>query len=118
MDLGSDRARSHSWWKKLAERDAWGMTGGGGRVGPPGPDAIPGIAKLFGTDETTVRQMIAADWFGVHPDQPLTPGVQRIVPLLTGLSLESLDVVAALVVRLNGLEQSSRTELEPHPVGR
>lgn len=99
MQHGSDRARSHAWWKNLVEYGAW--EGPGVRVGPPSPEALAGIAKLFGTSEEQVCAMIAADWYGVHPDTELSARTQRLGPVLDKLSDSDADLVEAVAQRLS-----------------
>jgi hypothetical protein len=100
MSVMCERARSHAWWKNLVEHGAWG--GFSGRVGPPDPEALAGIAKLFGTTEEQVAAMIAADWYGVHPDTEVSTRALALGPLLDQLSEPDLDLVEALVRRLAG----------------
>ncbi len=95
MSVQCDRARSHGWWKNLVEYGAW-RGPGTSRVGPPDPDAIPGIAKLFGTTEAQVAAMIAADWYGVHPDADISPRALRLSPILDQLSESDAELVEAL----------------------
>jgi hypothetical protein len=66
MSAKSDRALSHGWWRRLVLDGPWGEGSGAGRVNPPSPEKIDGIAKLFGTTSERVAQMIAADWYGVQ----------------------------------------------------
>jgi hypothetical protein len=100
MSHDSDRARSHSWWKNLVEHGAWNGPPGGGRVGPPGPDAIPGIARLFGTTPQQVAAMIAADWYGVHPDTEISGTVLRLGPIFDQLGEDDLTLLDTLARRL------------------
>src|SRR5512134_1362016 len=64
MSVGSDRARSHGWWRNVVEFGPWAGPSGT-RVGPPTPEAVEGIAKLFGTTAERVNAMVAQDWYGV-----------------------------------------------------
>lgn len=79
VDSDRDRVRSHSWWKNLTEWGAWNGPGAT-RVGPPDPEALPGIAKLFATSVEQVAAMVAADWYGVHPDTELSARTPRPGP--------------------------------------
>ncbi|MEV0876613.1 hypothetical protein AB0I85_02120 [Micromonospora echinofusca] len=104
MSVMCDRARSHAWWKNLVEYGAW--KGPGGRVGPPDPEALPGIAKLFGTTEKQVAAMIAADWYGVLPNAEVSTSALNLGPLLDELDESDLELVEALVRRLAGQSKS------------
>ena len=97
MAVGSKRARSHGWWKNLIENGAWG---GESRVGPPTPEALPGIARLFGTTKEQVAAMIAADWYGVQPDVELSARVLRMSPLLDELQESDAELLEQLARRL------------------
>ena len=99
MQYKSDRARSHGWWRNLVEYGAWSGPGST-RVGPPDPDSIPGIAKLFGTTEEHVAAMIAADWYGVEPDGEMSAAALRLGPALDRLEPNDLDLVESLARRL------------------
>lgn len=99
MQVGCDSARSHAWWRNLVHYGAWNGPGTV-RVGPPGPDTLPGIAKLFETSEEQVARMIAADWYGVFPETELSPRVQRLGPLFERLSEGDAELVERLARRL------------------
>ncbi|WAH99762.1 hypothetical protein [Arthrobacter sp. MMS18-M83] len=105
----SERARSHGWWRNLVEYGAWNGPGSN-RVAPPDPQAIPGIAKLFGTTEEQVRAMVAADWYHVYPDTEISARVQRLAPLLDRLTDDDADLAEKLVRRLDAdfLERFTR----------
>ncbi|MCO5994767.1 hypothetical protein [Actinoallomurus rhizosphaericola] len=100
MAWESDRARSHGWWKNLIEYGAWQGPPGGGRVGPPDPEALDGIAKLFGTTTERVSAMIAADWYGVRPDTDLSARVLSLGPVLDRLTDSDAELVEDLARRL------------------
>ena len=100
MQYESGRARSHAWWRNVVEHGAWNGPGST-RVGPPDPEAISGIAQLFGTSTEQVCAMIAADWYGVHPDIDVSARVLRLAPLLERLSEDDADLVEALSRRLS-----------------
>ncbi len=101
MSFKSDRARSHGWWRNLVEYGAW-VGPGNNRVGPPTPEALPGIAALFGTTEQRVSEMIAADWYGVYPDAEavVSPRVLRLGQVLDSLSDNDTRMVEELARRL------------------
>ncbi|WP_329259541.1 hypothetical protein OG417_22775 [Actinoallomurus sp. NBC_01490] len=99
MAWESDRARSHGWWKNLVEYGAW-RGPGSSRVGPPDPEALDGIAKLFGTTVERVSAMIAADWYGVRPDTDLSARVLSLGPVLDGLTDADAELVESLARRL------------------
>lgn len=99
MSVECDRARSHGWWKNAVEYGAW-KGPGTNRVGPPDRDAIPGIAKLFGTSEEQVAAMIAADWYGVHPNADISARALRLSPVLDQLTEGDAEIVEALARRL------------------
>src|SRR6266545_6985005 len=84
MSVDSNRARSHAWWKNLVEYGAWSGPGST-RVGPPDPEALAGIARLFGTSKEQVAAMVAADWYGVHPDAGLSARALNLGPVLDDL---------------------------------
>lgn len=98
MQVHSDRARSHAWWRNVVNHGAWAGPAGT-RVGPPDPESIPGIAQLFGTTEEQVQSMIAADWYGVVPDGSYTAQTQRIAANLENLAEDDRDLVEGLVAR-------------------
>lgn len=97
MQVNSDHARSHGWWRNLVENGPWG---GASRVGPPGPETLAGIAKLFGTTPEQVAVMIAADWYAVHRDTEVSPRVLRLGPILDHLDGADAALVEMLVHRL------------------
>src|SRR2546429_7152870 len=99
MSVDSERARSHAWWKNLVDHGAWG--GYSGRVAPPDREALPGIAKLFGTTEEQGAAMVAADWYGVVPDAPPSARVTRLAPPLDALDADDAEIVSKLVQRLS-----------------
>lgn len=99
MSVECDRARSHGWWKNLVEYGAWHGPGST-RVGPPDPEALDGIAKLFGTTVDQVAAMVAADWYDVHPDTRISARAQRLGPALDSLTEADADLAEALVQRL------------------
>jgi hypothetical protein len=99
MSVASKRARSHGWWRNVVEYGAWEGPGNN-RVGPPTPDALAGIAALFGTSEEQVSAMIAADWYGVHPDTEVSARALRLSPVLDTLSEHDAELVEALARRL------------------
>lgn len=99
MSYESDRARSHGWWKNLVEYGAW-RGPNGTRVGPPDPEALSGIAKLFGTSVDQVSAMVAADWYGVHPDADLSARAIRLSPTLDRLQDSDAEIVEKLAARL------------------
>jgi hypothetical protein len=72
----------------------------GSRVGPPTPEAIPGIAKLFNTTEEQVASMIAVDWYGVQAGAEVSAQAQKIAAVLSTLEQGDLDLVEDLVRRL------------------
>lgn len=97
MQVNSDGARSHGWWRNLVENGPWG---GKSRVGPPGPEALPGIAKLFSTTPEQVAVMIAADWYGVHRDTAVSPRMLRLAPMIDRLDDADAGFVEMLAHRL------------------
>lgn len=99
MAFGSDMARSHTWWKRLVEYGPW-QTRGYGRLGPPDPEALDGIAKLFGTTAEQVAVMVAADWYGVRPTTDVSADVRRLSPLIDRLNEADGELVGTLVRRL------------------
>jgi hypothetical protein len=101
MQVGSNRARSHGWWRNLVEWGAWEGPGGT-RVGPPTPESFEGIAKLFKTTVDEVRRMIAADWYGIRPEEQAEVSVRSrlLVPILEKLEAEDADLVEQIARRL------------------
>jgi hypothetical protein len=79
------------------ERGPWGEDD---RVSPPGPETLAGFANLFGTTVEQVQVMIAADWYGVHPDVDISARALRLGPVLDGLEQGDADLVEALARRL------------------
>ncbi len=106
MSVESNRARSHGWWKNLCEYGAW-RGPGDTRVGPPDPGALEGIAKLFGTTTEQVAAMIAADWYGVHPDTDIPARVLRLGPILEQLTDADAELLETLARRLTRTETAS-----------
>jgi hypothetical protein len=98
MQVESQGARSHAWWRNLVRHGAWEPVGS--RVGPPTPEAIPGIAALFNTTEDHVADMIAADWYGVQSGSEMSSQTQKIAAVLNTLGRDDLDLVDDLVRRL------------------
>ncbi|MBB1256537.1 hypothetical protein H3146_24765 [Streptomyces sp. OF3] len=95
MQVGCDRARSHSWWRNVVEYGPW--KGQQGRTAPPSPDEWAGIAKLFGTTEEQVRAMIAADWFGVQTGSEVSARVMNLAPLLDELTEKEAAAVGVVI---------------------
>jgi hypothetical protein len=100
MSVECNRVRSHSWWKNVVEYGAWGGPRRGGRVGPPDPEALDGIAELFDTTPDQVARMVAADWYGVGADHDLSHQVLRLGPALDRLTEEDADLVEQFILRL------------------
>lgn len=101
MSFGSGRARSHGWWRNVVEHGAWEGPGST-RVGPPTPEALAGIARLFGTSEEQVRIMVAADWYGVSPNQQeVSARAMQLGPALDRLTEDDFDLVQSLIRRLD-----------------
>jgi len=109
MQVESKSARSHAWWRNLTIHGAWGGPGST-RVGPPTPEAIPGIAALFGTSEKHVKEMIAADWYRVQPDSTLSPQAQKIAASLEGLSDGDFELIESMARRLSPPPKSADTK--------
>ncbi|MFI2734767.1 hypothetical protein [Streptomyces sp. NPDC018711] len=105
MQVESDKARSHSWWRNVVEYGPW-RGPGNTRVGPPTPDEFPGIAKLFGTSEEQVQAMIAADWYNIEPHGGVSPRVMNLAPMLDQLSDEQADALGVIVRALVGDEKA------------
>lgn len=99
MSVECERARSHGWWKNLVDYGAW-KGPGSNRVGPPTPEAIRGIAKLFQTTEDQVRAMVAADWYGVVPDTEISARVLQIAPVLDVLDESDAELISKMAHRL------------------
>jgi hypothetical protein len=99
MQYESERARSHAWWRNIVQHGAWNGPGAT-RVGPPDPEALGGIAELFGTSVEQVSRMVAADWYGVHPDVEVSARVLRLAPVLEELSDSDADLVESVARRL------------------
>lgn len=95
MSVECDRVRSHSWWRNLVEYGAW--SGPNARVGPPTPDEFDGIAKLFRTTREQVAAMIAADWYGIQPDERFSTRVMNLAPLLDQLTEEQADALSVII---------------------
>ncbi|MFI1585775.1 hypothetical protein [Embleya sp. NPDC020630] len=95
MQVGCDRARSHSWWRNVVEYGPW--KGPQGRTGPPTPDEWDGIAQLFGTTRDQVRAMIAADWFGVQPGAEVSARVMKLAPLVDKLTEKEAEALAVVI---------------------
>ena len=79
MAAGCDHVRSQSWWGNLVSHGPW-KGSGDARVFPPPIEALTGIAKLFETSEAELREMIAADWYGVVHDKVIPPAVLELAP--------------------------------------
>jgi hypothetical protein len=102
MSAGSDRALSHGWWRRMVLDGPWGEASGAGRVNPPAPEKLDGIAKLFGTTRERVAQMIAADWYGVQVGFAVSDRVLNVSHLIDRLSDEDASLHEALLRRLSG----------------
>ena len=111
LQVKSDGARSFTWWRNLVEYGPWGGEYGPS-VGPPKPDAVPGIAKLFRVSEQRVREMIAEDWFGVNHNADVSQRVMRIASALDSLSERDADLVADVARRLASDGQESQETQE------
>ncbi|MFK0154278.1 hypothetical protein ACIQVK_19660 [Streptomyces sp. NPDC090493] len=109
MQVGCDKARSHTWWRNVVEHGPW--KGQQGRTAPPTPDEWAGIAKLFGTTEDQVCAMIAADWFGVQPGDAVSARVLQLAPLLDGLTDTEAEAVGVVI-------RSMRSPVVPSPPRR
>jgi hypothetical protein len=57
---------------------------------------------FFGTTEDQVSAMIAADWYGVHPDAEISARALRLSPALDSLSEADAELVETLARRLAG----------------
>jgi hypothetical protein len=101
MQVYSDNALSHGWWRRMAQHGPWGEAPGTGRVNPPSPERLEGIAKLFGTTEQRVAEMIAEDWYEVHAGFDVSARVLNLSHLIDGLSDEDAEYVESLVRRLS-----------------
>jgi hypothetical protein len=99
MSYESGQVRSHGWWKNVVDYGPW-KGPNGTRVGPPDPEALGGIAQLFGTSPDEVAAMVAVDWYGVHRDVDMSARAQRLAPILDELSESDADLVEALAQRL------------------
>ncbi len=82
MSYESNRARSHSWFRNMAEYGAWGTTTNGARVGPPTPDEFKGLAKLLGTTPDQIASMVVADFYGVDTGNGFSARMQRLSPII------------------------------------
>ena len=107
MARDSDDARSQAWWNNLANYGAWAGPRGV-RVGPPPPEAIPGIAKLFKIPTSRVREMIAEDWYDVRLPE-VGAELLRFKPLLEELDEEDLE-------RLEDLARRFGQDRAPRPL--
>jgi len=107
---GSRGARSPAWWQNLVEYGAW--SGSGSRVGPPGRETFSGIAELFGTTEAQVAAMIAADWYGVHPDVEISARVLRMSPHLDQLQESDAELLERLARRLAATQPTQQSDEE------
>jgi hypothetical protein len=99
MSVEGGEARSHGWWKNLVDHGAW-QGPAGTRVGPPTPEALDGIAKLFGTTPEQVAIMIAADWYGVHPNGDMSARVLNLSPIIDELTGADAEMIESLARRL------------------
>ena len=70
------------------------------RVGPPTPEALEGIAKLFKTSVEQVAAMVAADWYGVYPDADVSQWALRLSPILDQLDDADAELLDTLARRL------------------
>jgi hypothetical protein len=102
MSAKSNRALSHGWWRRLVLDGPWGEASGAGRVNPPGPEKIDGIASLFETSPERVARMIAADWYGVQRGIGVSDRVLNVSHLIDRLSDEDALLHASLLRRLTG----------------
>jgi hypothetical protein len=100
MQVECDDARSHTWWKRLVEDGPWGSRPGVGRVGPPEPDTLGPIANLFGTTPERVAEMIAADWYGVRPENGVSNHTRNLSYLLDALEDDDVSLLETIARRL------------------
>jgi len=98
MSVLSDRARSHGWWRNVVEYGPW-QGPGETRVGPPTPEAVHGIAKLFGTTPERVSEMIAADWYGVEKNSEFSARVKKLAPNIDLLDEADAELVDQMIRR-------------------
>lgn len=99
MQNGCNDARSSAWWNNLIRYGAWNGPGTT-RVSPPPPEAINGIADLFGVTPEEVNRMIAADWYDVQPAPEFSPRVRRWAPLIDRLNTDDANYLRRLLRRL------------------
>ncbi len=99
MQVRSQKARSHSWWRNVCEYGPWEGPNGT-HTGPPTPAEFDGVAKLFKVSTDQVARMIAADWYGVPMNGPVSDRSSRVVVKLESLSAADAKLAEALVDRL------------------
>lgn len=90
----------------MVEHGPWGGgRSGAGRVGPPEREAIPGIAKLFGTTPARVAEMIAADWYGVRTEADVSERVLNFKHLIDALDSDDVLLVDRILRRLRDSDE-------------
>ncbi|TRW45592.1 hypothetical protein [Georgenia yuyongxinii] len=94
LATGSHDARSTAWFNHLVNAaDPW-------VVSPPPKDTWVGLARLFKTSETSVREMIAREWFDASPADAVPQRVRPLAFVLDRLSAEDLALVRSVALRL------------------
>ena len=104
LSVRSDEARSTAWFNNLVNSDdPWA-------VAPPSDRTWPGLAQLLGITEAHLRELIAAEWFGVKAS--VIPGDTRtFVDLAADLPPRDVELLTAIARRLKqGPRQLTRAE--------
>jgi len=105
LSVRSDEARSTAWFNNLVNsEDPWA-------VAPPSDRTWQGLARLLGITEQHLRELVAAEWFGVKASA--TPDSTRaIADLLKDLPPRDVELVTAIARRLKqGPRQLTAAEI-------
>jgi hypothetical protein len=93
------QAYSQAWFNTLARAaDPWH------RRTPPKREHAPILAAMMRTDEATLREWIAREWYGVA-STPTSPRVRNMAANIDALTEAQADAVATV---LNGLAPRGR----------
>jgi hypothetical protein len=94
LAVESNDARSSAWFNKLCNATTPWV------VGPPDKESIPGLATLLGVTQKQLKEMIAAEWYGVDASEALSPRARTLGPILDNLSNEDFQRIEDLANRL------------------
>ncbi|MET8748081.1 hypothetical protein [Streptomyces sp. NPDC004728] len=89
---GKDGSRSTAWWNNMANYRM---------ETPPGPKYLPGVAAVLKLSERRVAELIAAQWYGVRPDDKIPESLRSLVSVLEGVDPDDLPLLEQLAQSLS-----------------